>query len=139
MNSWPFEGRTPLIFEGTLFEQSPAGHRPAIMRPQTHRTFLVVLTGLLVLATSNFAQARPASPAPLLRRVTASQAIDRGVAVSNVETDRDDDRRPAGSASDVGADDVAAPIRSAFSGVSCKYGDAQRYDPLCSNNRPVER
>jgi len=36
------------------------------MRPATHRTFLVVVTGLLVLGASNFAQARPARPAPLL-------------------------------------------------------------------------
>ena len=71
-------------------------------------------------------------------RVTASQAIDRGVAVPNVDTDWDGDKRPAGSVPDVGADEVAAPIRSAFSGVSCKYGDAQLYGPFCSN-RPVER
>ena len=71
-------------------------------------------------------------------RVTASQAINRGVAVPNVDTDWDGDKRPAGSAPDVGADEIAAPIRSAFSGVSCKDGDAQLYDPFCSN-RPVER
>jgi hypothetical protein len=71
-------------------------------------------------------------------RVTASPAIDRGVAGPNVDTDWDGDTRPAGSAPDVGADEVVAPIRSAFSGVSCKYGDAQPHDPYCSN-RPVER
>jgi hypothetical protein len=71
-------------------------------------------------------------------RATASPAIDRGVAAPGVDTDWDGDMRPAGSAPDVGADEVVAPIRSAFSGVSCKYGDAQTHGPYCSN-RPVER
>ena len=71
-------------------------------------------------------------------RVTASQAIDRGVAGPSVDVDWDGDARPAGSAPDVGADEVLAPIRSAFSGVSCRYGDAQPHGPYCSN-RPVER
>jgi hypothetical protein len=91
----------------------------------------------------NIVNATPAlfvSPASgdLHLRATASQAIDRGVVVPNVDTDWDGDKRPAGSASDVGADEVAAPIRSAFSGVSCRYGDAPLYGPFCSN-RPVER
>jgi hypothetical protein len=91
----------------------------------------------------NVVNATPAmfvSPAEgdLHLRVTASPAIDRGVAGGNVDTDWDGDTRPAGLAPDVGADEVVAPIRSAFSGVSCKYGDAQLHGPYCSN-RPVER
>ena len=91
----------------------------------------------------NVVNATPAmfvSPATgdLHLRATASLAIDRGVAAPGVDTDWDGDMRPAGSAPDVGADEVVAPIRSAFSGVSCKYGDAQTHGPYCSN-RPVER
>src|SRR6185503_5750140 len=52
--------------QGTLFEQHSAGHRPPTMRPATHRTLLVVLTGLFLLVGGNVAQARPARPAPPL-------------------------------------------------------------------------
>ena len=114
-----------VFLKGTLFELHPVGHRPATMRPATHRTFLVVLTGLLVLAAGSFAQARPASP-------TTGDDYRRDELAARSS------KRLAGSASDVGADEVAAPIRSAFSCVSCKYEYAQLYGPFCSN-RPVER